>query len=124
MDKDPTLESNPIRGDPDSKHRRFVRTKLRFSICTICPRSNDSFYIVSYNIKRVTTSWTHSISTGLIWWPGARIDNPSRDHRWGQSGRVHQEQGGSIQGQVGNLPQICILITQGKTVNMGEAIDK
>ena len=27
---------------------------------TICPRSRDSFYIVSYYIKWITTSWTHS----------------------------------------------------------------
>ena len=26
----------------------------------MCPRSSDPFYIVSYYIKRVTTSWTHS----------------------------------------------------------------
>ena len=28
---------------------------------TICPRSSDPFYIASYYIKWVTTSWTHSI---------------------------------------------------------------
>ena len=27
---------------------------------TVCPRSSDPFYIKSYNIKRVTTSWTYS----------------------------------------------------------------
>ena len=27
--------------------------------CTVCPRSSDPFYIVSYYIKCVTTSWTH-----------------------------------------------------------------
>ena len=27
---------------------------------TICPRSSDPFYIVSYYIKLVTTSWTYS----------------------------------------------------------------
>ena len=27
--------------------------------CTICPRSSDPFYIVTYFIKWVTTSWTH-----------------------------------------------------------------
>ena len=26
---------------------------------TICPRSSDSFFIVSYYIKWVTTSWSH-----------------------------------------------------------------
>ena len=28
---------------------------------TVCPGSSDPFYIVSYYIKWVTTSWTHSI---------------------------------------------------------------
>ena len=27
----------------------------------MCPRSSDSFYIVSYYINWITTSWTHSI---------------------------------------------------------------
>ena len=27
---------------------------------TVCPRSSISFYIVSYYIKRVTTSWTYT----------------------------------------------------------------
>ena len=29
-------------------------------IYTICPKSSDPFYIVTYYIKWVTTSWTHS----------------------------------------------------------------
>ena len=29
--------------------------------CTICPGSTDPFDLVSYYIKCVTTSWTHSI---------------------------------------------------------------
>ena len=28
---------------------------------TVCPRSSDTFYIVSYYIKCVTTSWTDGI---------------------------------------------------------------
>ena len=28
---------------------------------TVCPRSLDPFYILSYYIKWVTTSWTHSM---------------------------------------------------------------
>ena len=28
---------------------------------TICPRSSDPFYLVTYYIKWVTTSWTYSI---------------------------------------------------------------
>ena len=30
---------------------------------TICQRSSDPFYLVSYYIKWVTTSWTHSSTT-------------------------------------------------------------
>ena len=30
---------------------------------TVCPRSSDLFYIVTYYIKQVTTSWTYSIIT-------------------------------------------------------------
>ena len=29
---------------------------------TICPRSSEPFYTVTYCIKGVPTSWTHSIS--------------------------------------------------------------
>ena len=29
---------------------------------TVCPRSSDRFYIVTYYIKCVTTPWTHSIT--------------------------------------------------------------
>ena len=36
--------------------------------CTICPRSSDPFYIVSYFIKWVTTSWTHSIGWRKCMW--------------------------------------------------------
>ena len=28
--------------------------------CTVCPGSSDPVYIVTYYIKWVTTSWTHS----------------------------------------------------------------
>ena len=35
---------------------------------TVCPRSSDPFYIVSYYIKWVTTSWTYSIVTYDIKW--------------------------------------------------------
>ena len=31
------------------------------SLNTVCPKSSDPFHIVSYYIKWVTTSWTHSI---------------------------------------------------------------
>ena len=29
-------------------------------VVTVCPRSSDPFYIVSYYMKGVTTSWTYS----------------------------------------------------------------
>ena len=31
---------------------------------TVCPKSSDPFYIVSYYIKWVTTSWTYSTNVG------------------------------------------------------------
>ena len=34
---------------------------VEYDYLTVCPRSSDPFYIVSYYIKWVTTSWTHSI---------------------------------------------------------------
>ena len=34
----------------------------------MCPRSSDPFYIVSYYIKWVTTSWTHSNSQDSLSW--------------------------------------------------------
>ena len=39
---------------------RNVKIKLMKFLCvfTVCPRSSDPFYIVSYDIKWVTTSWT------------------------------------------------------------------
>ena len=33
----------------------------RRSLHTVCPRSSDPFYIVTYYIKWVTTSWTDGI---------------------------------------------------------------
>ena len=35
------------------------------TVSTVCPRSSDPFYIVSYYIKWVTTSWTYSMSTKI-----------------------------------------------------------
>ena len=32
---------------------------------TVCPRGSDPFYIVSYYIKWVTSSWTHSSSNAV-----------------------------------------------------------
>ena len=36
---------------------------------TVCPGSSDPFYIVSYYIKWVTTSWTHSIYRSQVLLP-------------------------------------------------------
>ena len=35
-------------------------TAMSISVYTVCPRSSEPFYKVSYYIKWVTTSWTHS----------------------------------------------------------------
>ena len=34
---------------------------------TVCPRSSDPLYIVTYDKKWVTTSWTYSIWWSLMW---------------------------------------------------------
>ena len=38
----------------------YIYLGLKISY-TVCPRSSDLFYVVTYNIKWVTTSWTYSI---------------------------------------------------------------
>ena len=37
-----------------------------FNLTTVCPRSSYPFYLVTYYIKRVTTSWTYSIVNWAI----------------------------------------------------------
>ena len=44
-------------------HFRFL---LACFCYTVCPRSSDPFYIVTYNINWVTTSWAHSTSFFFI----------------------------------------------------------
>ena len=39
-----------------------LTTIKKFLYGTVCPRSSDPFYKVSYYIKWVPTSWTYSIS--------------------------------------------------------------
>ena len=58
---------------PDIKQKicQIKFNKSRYSsqwtnIGTICPGRRDPFYIVSYYIKLVTTSWTHSIKTKKV----------------------------------------------------------
>ena len=38
----------------------FLKSKFK-EACTVCPGSSDPFYIVTYYIKWVTTSWTMDI---------------------------------------------------------------
>ena len=33
---------------------------IQYILYTVCPRSNDPFYVETYYIKWVTTSWTYS----------------------------------------------------------------
>ena len=40
---------------------------------TVCPRSSGPFYVVTYYIKWVTTSWTHSIISLVVQSHGAYI---------------------------------------------------
>ena len=50
------------RTDEFRTHRKTFPGTHQMFPCTICPRSSDPFYKVSYYIKWVTTSWTHSTS--------------------------------------------------------------
>ena len=43
-------------------------------IYTVCPRSSAPFFIGSYSIKWVTTSWTHSISQNEFIFTFLQID--------------------------------------------------
>ena len=38
-----------------------LKTQAVEQLNNVCPGNSDHFYIVSYNIKRVTTSWKYSI---------------------------------------------------------------
>ena len=44
---------------------------------TLCPRSSDAFYVVSYNIKWVTTFWTQIIFK-YIFLKSVKTSNESR----------------------------------------------
>ena len=37
-----------------------ITNRINDNEYTVCPRSSDSFYVVTYYIKWVTTSWTYS----------------------------------------------------------------
>ena len=66
---------------------------------TVCPGSSYPFYIVSYYIKWVTLSWTHSTyERGLT-----TDDQVAYDMRW--RGLAYTKHHGPI------LPQKCVLYT-------------
>ena len=48
---------------------------------TMCPRSSEPFYIVSYYIKWVTTSWTHSRCSNVPSYAGFCISERQADDR-------------------------------------------
>ena len=52
-----------IKGGWEDGHRR----KILKSTGTVCPRSYGPFYIVTYYIEWVTTSWTYSMSSKLLY---------------------------------------------------------
>ena len=39
---------------------KFILKQMQYLSCSVCPRSSYPFYITTYYIKWVTTSWTHS----------------------------------------------------------------
>ena len=45
------------------RERETKRRQSNTETDTVCPRSSYTFYIVSYCIKRGTTSWTYSRNT-------------------------------------------------------------
>ena len=66
-ERDKEQQFSPLKNDKKETDNERQRQKERETadshiyIYTVCPRSSDPFYIVSYNIKWVTTSWTHRI---------------------------------------------------------------
>ena len=61
------LVQNPRNSVSPSSFTDFNNNLVRMSqtqtvVHTACPRSSDLFYIITYYIKWVTTSWTHSTS--------------------------------------------------------------
>ena len=44
-----------------SSHSEVPGFQVTISYITVCPGRSDPFFIVSYYIKWVTTSWTHSV---------------------------------------------------------------
>ena len=55
-----------VRWQEGGAHRVEVSPENEIGNNTVCPGSSDPFYIVSYYIKSVTTSWTQSTLRHLI----------------------------------------------------------
>ena len=47
--------------EPERELEREWEKYIVWKMHTLCPRSSNPFYIATYYIKWVTTSWTHSI---------------------------------------------------------------
>ena len=60
----------------------FFRQRLGggLSKCTVCPRSNDTFYIVTYYIKWVTTFWIDGNSYVFSYLPNMSSPDVSRSN--------------------------------------------
>ena len=54
----------------------YVIMETYFFYPTICPESSDPFCIVSYYIKGVTTSWTHSRIDQIEWILNGQVLQP------------------------------------------------
>ena len=57
----PIYEISYIRYRPDFRLLDMEGRLCSIRLVTVCPGSSDPFYVVTYYIKRVTTSWTYSI---------------------------------------------------------------
>ena len=53
----------------DSKSIRDIDLGKPIFLYTVCPRNSDTFYIVSYYKKWVTTSWAYSIDLQVVLLP-------------------------------------------------------
>ena len=74
------VKHKKIRWCPDITIRIRNQSKIHGHGTTICPRSNDQFYIVSYYIKLVTTSWTSVFFN--IYWQDEKFEILSRQYRF------------------------------------------
>ena len=58
---------------PEKNYKKWQKTNVldiklsSFRIHTVCPGSSDPFYIVTYNVNWVTTSWTYSNSISYVY---------------------------------------------------------